>query len=59
LLLEEYMPAGVLLKDLAEDIGVLNPETPLPDNVKHLALAVPDAWMTLTIFTDVFDCVFR
>jgi siderophore synthetase component len=59
LVLEGHLPAGVFLKDLAEDIGVLNPEAPLPDAVKHLALRVPEDVMTLAVFTDVFDGVFR
>lgn len=59
LVLEDHLPAGVFLKDLAEDIGVLNPEAPLPSEVKHLALRVPEEVMTLAVFTDVFDCVFR
>jgi siderophore synthetase component len=59
LVLRDHLPAGVFLKDLAEDIGVLNPEAPLPTAVKHLALQVPEDVMTLAVFTDVFDCVFR
>jgi siderophore synthetase component len=59
LVLEDDAPVRVIMKDLAEDVGVLNPEQPLPEAVRHLALRVPDDVMTLTIFTDVFDCVFR
>jgi siderophore synthetase component len=59
LVLENDVPVGAILKDLAEDIGVLNPETPLPEGVRHLALRVPEDVMTLSIFTDSFDCVFR
>ncbi len=59
LVLENGMPAGVILKDLAEDIGVLNPESELPPEARRLALRVPEEVMTLGIFTDVFDCVFR
>jgi siderophore synthetase component len=59
LVLSENRPVAVIMKDLAEDIGVLNPERPLPENVQRLALRVPEEVMTLGIFTDVFDCVFR
>lgn len=59
IILENHVPRAVLLKDLAEDIGVTNPEVTLPPSVQHLALEVPDELMTLAIFTDVFDCVFR
>lgn len=59
LVLEDHAVAGVILKDLAEDIGVMNPEAALPAGVQRLALSVPEELMTLAIFTDVFDCVFR
>ncbi len=59
LVLEDHAPVGVFLKDLGQDIGVLNPEAPLPEAVRHLALRVPEEVMTLSIFTDAFDCVFR
>jgi siderophore synthetase component len=59
LVLEGHAPTGVVLKDLAEDIGVLNPTEPLPAPVRHLALSVPEEVMTLSIFTDAFDGVFR
>jgi siderophore synthetase component len=59
LVLEDDAVVGVMMKDLAEDIGVLNPEVELPESVRHLALRVPEDVMALAIFTDVFDCVFR
>lgn len=59
LVLEGDVVHSTILKDLAEDVGVLNPVTPLPEAVAHLALAVPDELLTLSIFTDVFDGVFR
>jgi siderophore synthetase component len=59
MVLERGLPVGVFIKDLAEDIGVVNPLSPLPEEVKMLALRVPTEVMTLSIFTDCFDCVFR
>jgi siderophore synthetase component len=59
LVLKDNVPVGVVIKDIAEDIGVLNPELELPESVRRLALRVPEETMTLAIFTDVFDCVFR
>jgi siderophore synthetase component len=59
LVLVDDLPVAVIMKDLAEDIGVLNPEHELPESVRRLALRVPEDVMTLGIFTDVFDCVFR
>lgn len=59
LVLERHAPVSIIMKDLAEDIGVLNPERPLPEAVQCLTLRVPEEVMTLSIFTDAFDCVFR
>lgn len=59
LILEGERPAGMFLKDLAEDIGIINPDTPIPPEIAHLALTVPDEWVTLCIFTDSFDGVLR
>jgi siderophore synthetase component len=59
LVLEHHIPVRLIIKDLAEDIGVLNPDYELPEKVRGLALKVPEDVMTLAIFTDAFDCVFR
>src|SRR5262249_11170002 len=59
LVLQDDVPVRIFMKDLAEDIGVLNSGAALPESVRHLALTVPEEVMTLVIFTDVFDCVFR
>lgn len=59
LVLENHRPVRIFIKDIAEDVGVLNPEQPLPEQVRRIGLTVPEEVMTLVIFTDVFDCVFR
>jgi siderophore synthetase component len=59
LILENGRPKGMFIKDLAEDIGIINPDTPSPPEVAHITLSVPDEWVTLCIFTDSFDGVLR
>jgi len=59
LVLRDGVVTRTLMKDIAEDIGVLNPSVELDPSVKRLGLRVPEEVMTLSIFTDVFDCVFR
>lgn len=59
LIVENHLPVGIFIKDLAEDIGIINPSKPVPESVKHIALRVPDDWVTLCVFTDSFDGVFR
>jgi siderophore synthetase component len=59
LVLREHVPVRMILKDIAEDTGLLNPAAPLPERIAHLALRVPEEIATLCIFTDAFDGVFR
>ena len=49
----------VLFKDIAEEIAVLDPATPLPPGVERIRAEVPDELRVLSIFTDVFDCFLR
>jgi siderophore synthetase component len=59
LVLEDDIVKRTFIKDIAEDIGVLNPTQPLAPELSRLALRVPEDVMTLSIFTDIFDCWFR
>ncbi|TDC09875.1 IucA/IucC family siderophore biosynthesis protein [Streptomyces sp. 8K308] len=59
LVLEDGVPQRVIMKDIAEEIGVMGAEQPLPPEAERIRIDVPDHFWTLTIFTDVFDCFFR
>jgi siderophore synthetase component len=59
LVLENNIPVRAILKDIAEETGVMNTEIMLPENVQRLSISVPDEMKTLSIFIDVFDCIFR
>jgi siderophore synthetase component len=59
LVLENNAPAGAIMKDIGEDIGLLNPETALPEPLRRLAVPVPEELVSLSIFINVFDGVFR
>ncbi|GAA1601609.1 desferrioxamine E synthetase DesD [Kribbella sancticallisti] len=59
LVLRDGVPVRVLMKDIAEEIAVLSPATPLPEGVERVRAEVPDDEKLLSIFTDVFDCIFR
>ncbi len=59
LLLENNVPVSAYMKDIGEEIAVMNPEAVLPEKVQRLAVDVPDNLKLLSIFTDVFDCIFR
>lgn len=59
LVLENDVPVRVLMKDVGEEVGVLNGATPLPGKIARVAVRMPEDKETLSIFTDVFDCFFR
>ncbi|WP_034947938.1 GNAT family N-acetyltransferase [Erwinia oleae] len=59
LLLENNVPVSAYMKDIGEEIAVMNPDAELPERVQRLAVDVPENLKLLSIFTDVFDCIFR
>lgn len=59
MLLENNVPVSAYMKDIGEEIAVMNPDAVLPDKVQRLAVEVPENLKLLSIFTDVFDCIFR
>lgn len=59
LLLENNVPVSAYMKDIGEEIAVLNPDAVLPEKAQRLAVDVPENLKVLSIFTDVFDCIFR
>lgn len=59
LVLEDNLPVRMIMKDIAEEAAVMNTEMQLPEDVQRLAVAVPEELKVLSIFTDLFDCIFR
>ena len=59
LVLENHTPVHVFMKDIAEEIVVMDPDADLPEKAKRVAVFVPDELKILSIFTDVFDGFFR
>ncbi|HBV39120.1 MAG TPA: transcriptional regulator [Erwinia sp.] len=59
MLLEDNIPVSAFMKDIGEEIAVMNPDALLPEKVQRLAVDVPENLKLLSIFTDVFDCIFR
>lgn len=59
MLLENNAPISAFMKDIGEEIAVMNPDAVLPEKAKRLAVEVPEELKLLSIFTDVFDCIFR
>ncbi|WP_423823517.1 IucA/IucC family siderophore biosynthesis protein [Salinisphaera sp. SPP-AMP-43] len=59
LVLREHAVDRVIMKDIAEEIAVMDPQAELPEAVSRIAVPVPDELRTLSIFTDLFDLIFR
>ena len=59
LVLRDEIPIRVIMKDIAEEIAVLSPSTPIPAAAERVRAEVPDDEKLLSIFTDIFDCIFR
>ncbi|MDN3522211.1 GNAT family N-acetyltransferase [Halomonas ramblicola] len=57
--LEDNVPVTALMKDIAEEIGIMNTEVELPEAVSRISVEVPEPLKVLSIFTDVFDCFLR
>ncbi len=56
---EDGVPKRSIFKDIAEEIAVMNPDTPLPAEVERIRAEVPEEMKILSLFTDVFDCFLR
>ena len=59
LIMENNVPVRAIMKDITEEVCVISKEKVLPDEVKRLAVDMPEEVKILSIFTDVFDYIFR
>jgi siderophore synthetase component len=59
LVLEDHVPVRVLMKDIAEEIVLMDSDRELPHAVERIRAEVPEELKPLSIFTDVFDCFLR
>jgi siderophore synthetase component len=59
MVLEGSVPARVFMKDIAEEVAILNKDAKVPERVQRVVIECPDDMKVLAIFTDVFDCFFR
>ena len=57
--LEDDVPVGCFMKDIGEEIAILDTSRELPDKIKRIKAEVPDELKLLSIFVDVFSCFFR
>lgn len=58
LVLENHVPRRVFMKDIGEEVAVMN-DQPLPAEVERIRIDVTDEIKELALFTDVFDGFLR
>lgn len=59
LILDNSCPIKVLMKDIGEEIAILNSELTLPEEIKFLHVTIADDIKINYVFLDIFDCFFR
>ncbi|MDH1314118.1 IucA/IucC family siderophore biosynthesis protein [Shewanella xiamenensis] len=59
LVLDAGIPVKILMKDIGEEVAVLNGSEPLPKEVQRLAVALEEDMKLNYILLDIFDCIFR
>ena len=59
MVMHQHRPVRVLMKDIAEEVGILNPEVALPEIMQRVSTHIPDDMKTLCLFIDVFDGYLR
>jgi siderophore synthetase component len=59
LVLENDVPVRVFLKDIAEEVVLMDPDAELPPDVERIRAEVPEGMKVLSLLTDVVDCFLR
>ncbi|WP_330925818.1 IucA/IucC family siderophore biosynthesis protein [Candidatus Sororendozoicomonas aggregata] len=59
LVMENHRPVKAFMKDIAEEVVIMNTDTVLPEPVRRITADIPEAVKILSIFTDIFDGIFR
>ncbi|MBD2815428.1 IucA/IucC family siderophore biosynthesis protein [Xenorhabdus sp. Flor] len=59
LVLENNIPVKMLMKDIGEEIAILNGDLQLPEEIDFLHVTIQDDMKINYIFLDIFDCFFR
>ncbi len=59
LVLENNVPVSVIMKDVGEEVVLMDTAAGLPEAARRIQVAVPDEFRTRPIFTQLFDGIFR
>ncbi|WP_118977014.1 IucA/IucC family protein [Taibaiella koreensis] len=59
LVLEQGKPVKAIMKDIGEEVAIVSPDKPLPEDIERIRIQAPEEFRLLSIFTQIFDCFFR
>jgi len=59
LVFKDNVPVRSIMKDIGEEVAVVNQQKELPEIVKRIIIPVPEDLKILSIFTQIFDSFFR
>ena len=59
LVLENHIPVRAIMKDIGEEVSLLNTQLPVPEVARRLMVNVTEENKTLPLFTQLFDSIFR
>ncbi|MBC9794519.1 IucA/IucC family protein [Sinomicrobium weinanense] len=59
LVMEDHVPVRAIMKDLGEEVSVMNKGAGLPEEIRRIAVEVSDGERVRPIFTQLFDSIFR
>ncbi|MGJ8522356.1 Aerobactin synthase [Carnimonas sp. R-84981] len=59
LVMEDYVPVAIFMKDIGEEIALVNPREEPPEEVEGIRFSIADGRAVDVVFTDLFDCIFR
>jgi siderophore synthetase component len=59
LVFRDNVPVRAIMKDIGEEVAIVNQQKELPEIVKRIIIPVPEDLKILSIFTQIFDSFFR
>ncbi|MCD0476513.1 IucA/IucC family siderophore biosynthesis protein [Flavobacterium sp. EDS] len=59
LVFRDNVPVRAIMKDIGEEVAIVNQEKELPETIKRIIINVPEDLKILSIFTQIFDSFFR
>ncbi|MVT07956.1 IucA/IucC family protein [Chitinophaga tropicalis] len=59
LVLENNVPVRAIMKDIGEEVTLMDMDVVLPEKARRIQVSIPESFRTRPIFTQLFDGIFR